>query len=225
MVAAGLSALEYGSDIGGSIRNPAAYCGVYGHKSTWCIVPKRGHSLADQARRRGRPVGDRPAGAQRRRSGAGAEAHRRPRPAQFARPAVQAAGAAEGAEGPARRRLAGPSRSRRWTTACRSASRPRRVRWPRPVRRWTSRRGRTSTPAHAHRVYSTLLQANLAARRADFADLVAARAQVARRRPQRACAGAARVHRQLQGGVRRQPAARSTCAGPGTTSSAASICC
>lgn len=46
MVAAGLSALEYGSDIGGSIRNPAAYCGVYGHKSTWCIVPKRGHTLA-----------------------------------------------------------------------------------------------------------------------------------------------------------------------------------
>ena len=46
MVAAGLSALEFGSDIGGSIRNPAAYCGVYGHKSTWGIVPKRGHSLA-----------------------------------------------------------------------------------------------------------------------------------------------------------------------------------
>jgi amidase len=46
MIAAGLSALEYGSDIGGSIRNPAAYCGVYGHKPTWCIVPKRGHSLA-----------------------------------------------------------------------------------------------------------------------------------------------------------------------------------
>lgn len=44
-VAAGLSALEFGSDIGGSIRNPAAYCGVYGHKPTWCIVPKRGHSL------------------------------------------------------------------------------------------------------------------------------------------------------------------------------------
>jgi amidase len=44
-VAAGLSALEYGSDIGGSIRNPAAYCGVYGLKPTWCIVPKRGHSL------------------------------------------------------------------------------------------------------------------------------------------------------------------------------------
>jgi amidase len=45
-MAAGLSGLEYGSDIGGSIRNPAAYCGVYGHKSTWGIVPKRGHQLA-----------------------------------------------------------------------------------------------------------------------------------------------------------------------------------
>ncbi len=46
-VAAGLSALEFGSDIGGSIRNPAAYNGVYGHKPTWCIVPKRGHTMLD----------------------------------------------------------------------------------------------------------------------------------------------------------------------------------
>ena len=45
-MAAGLAGLEYGSDIGGSIRAPAAYCGVYGHKSTWGIVPKRGHQLA-----------------------------------------------------------------------------------------------------------------------------------------------------------------------------------
>lgn len=45
-MAAGLAALEYGSDIGGSIRGPAAYCGVYGHKSSWGIVPKRGHQLA-----------------------------------------------------------------------------------------------------------------------------------------------------------------------------------
>lgn len=44
-MAAGLAGLEYGSDIGGSIRNPAAYCGVYGHKTTWGIVPKRGHQL------------------------------------------------------------------------------------------------------------------------------------------------------------------------------------
>lgn len=45
-LAAGFSALEYGSDIGGSIRNPAHYNGVYGHKPTWNLVPMRGHSLA-----------------------------------------------------------------------------------------------------------------------------------------------------------------------------------
>jgi len=42
-VAAGLTALEMGSDIGGSIRNPSHYCGVYGHKPSWGIVPDRGH--------------------------------------------------------------------------------------------------------------------------------------------------------------------------------------
>ena len=45
--AAGLSALEYGSDIGGSIRTPASYCGVYGHKPTYGIVPKRGQTTDD----------------------------------------------------------------------------------------------------------------------------------------------------------------------------------
>ena len=44
-LAAGLTALECGSDIGGSIRNPAHYCGVYGHKPTWSIVPPQGHAL------------------------------------------------------------------------------------------------------------------------------------------------------------------------------------
>ena len=44
-LAAGLTALESGSDIGGSIRNPAHYCGVYGHKPTYGIVPQQGHSL------------------------------------------------------------------------------------------------------------------------------------------------------------------------------------
>ncbi|MFP6641813.1 MAG: amidase family protein, partial [Myxococcota bacterium] len=44
-LAAGLCALESGSDIGGSIRNPAHFCGVYGHKPTWNIVPQQGHSL------------------------------------------------------------------------------------------------------------------------------------------------------------------------------------
>ncbi|MFN8037902.1 MAG: amidase family protein [Acidimicrobiales bacterium] len=42
-VAAGLTPLELGSDIGGSIRNPAHYNGVYGLKPTWGIVPSRGH--------------------------------------------------------------------------------------------------------------------------------------------------------------------------------------
>ena len=44
-LAAGFCALESGSDIGGSIRNPAHFCGVYGHKPTWNIVPQQGHSL------------------------------------------------------------------------------------------------------------------------------------------------------------------------------------
>ena len=43
-LAAGLTGLEAGSDIGGSIRNPAHYCGVYGHKATWGILPLRGHA-------------------------------------------------------------------------------------------------------------------------------------------------------------------------------------
>ncbi|HYM33932.1 MAG TPA: amidase family protein [Steroidobacteraceae bacterium] len=37
-LAAGLTGLELGSDIGGSIRNPAHYCGVFGHKSTYGLV-------------------------------------------------------------------------------------------------------------------------------------------------------------------------------------------
>lgn len=42
-LAAGLTGLELGSDIGGSIRNPAHYCGVYGHKPTFDLIPLRGH--------------------------------------------------------------------------------------------------------------------------------------------------------------------------------------
>ena len=40
-LAAGLCSLELGSDIGGSIRLPAAYTGIYGHKPTFGIVPRR----------------------------------------------------------------------------------------------------------------------------------------------------------------------------------------
>jgi amidase len=42
-VAAGLTAFELGSDIGGSIRIPAHFCGVYGHKPSYRCIPLRGH--------------------------------------------------------------------------------------------------------------------------------------------------------------------------------------
>lgn len=42
-VAAGLTPLEMGSDLGGSIRNPAHFNGVYGMKPSWGLVPNRGH--------------------------------------------------------------------------------------------------------------------------------------------------------------------------------------
>jgi amidase len=47
-LAAGLTALEAGSDIGSSIRNPAHFCGVFGHKPTWGIVPRHGQALPGQ---------------------------------------------------------------------------------------------------------------------------------------------------------------------------------
>jgi amidase len=42
-IAAGLAGLELGSDIGGSIRVPSSWCGIFGHKPSWGIVPERGH--------------------------------------------------------------------------------------------------------------------------------------------------------------------------------------
>src|SRR5690606_9382674 len=44
-LAAGLTGLELGSDIGASIRNPAHYCGVFGHKPTFELCPIEGHNL------------------------------------------------------------------------------------------------------------------------------------------------------------------------------------
>ena len=41
-MAAGLSFLEYGSDLVGSIRIPAGYCGVYGLKPSVGVVPLTG---------------------------------------------------------------------------------------------------------------------------------------------------------------------------------------
>lgn len=43
-LASGMVPLEFGSDIGGSIRFPSNFCGVWGHKPTWGIVPLKGHN-------------------------------------------------------------------------------------------------------------------------------------------------------------------------------------
>ena len=42
-VAAGMTAFELGSDIGGSIRTPAHFCGIYGHKASYGLISLRGH--------------------------------------------------------------------------------------------------------------------------------------------------------------------------------------
>jgi len=41
-LAAGLTPLEFGSDIGGSIRVPAAFCGIYGHRPSETAMPRSG---------------------------------------------------------------------------------------------------------------------------------------------------------------------------------------
>jgi amidase len=48
-LAAGLTGLEAGSDIGSSTRNPAHYCGVWGHKPSFGIVPPTGHATGERA--------------------------------------------------------------------------------------------------------------------------------------------------------------------------------
>jgi len=44
-LAAGMVALELGSDLYGSIRVPAHFCGVYGHKPSVGVLPTRGHDF------------------------------------------------------------------------------------------------------------------------------------------------------------------------------------
>src|SRR5262245_24731170 len=43
-LAAGFVPLELGSDIGGSLRAPAHFCGVFAHKPSQALVPIRGHT-------------------------------------------------------------------------------------------------------------------------------------------------------------------------------------
>jgi fatty acid amide hydrolase 2 len=43
IIAAGGSPFGIGSDVGGSIRIPAGFCGIYGHKPTHGLVPNTGH--------------------------------------------------------------------------------------------------------------------------------------------------------------------------------------
>jgi amidase len=55
-VAAGLSAFELASDLGGSVRWPAHACGVFGLKTTWNLVPTWGHVPPSPERRPPRNV-------------------------------------------------------------------------------------------------------------------------------------------------------------------------
>ena len=79
-LAAGFGPLSLGSDIGGSLRVPPNYCGVYGHKPTHGIIPTRGHAPpgAPGGAARHRSCGRRADGAQRFRSRAGTRHSGRP---------------------------------------------------------------------------------------------------------------------------------------------------
>jgi len=44
-LASGMVALEFGSDLFGSVRVPAHFCGVFGHKPSVGVLPTRGHDF------------------------------------------------------------------------------------------------------------------------------------------------------------------------------------
>lgn len=43
IVASGMVPCEVGTDIGGSVRVPAHFCGIWGHKPSWGLLSKHGH--------------------------------------------------------------------------------------------------------------------------------------------------------------------------------------
>lgn len=52
-VASGMVPCEFGTDIGGSVRVPAHFCGIWGHKPSWGVISKAGHDHPQMARRAG----------------------------------------------------------------------------------------------------------------------------------------------------------------------------
>jgi len=42
-VASGFTSFELGTDIGGSVRIPSSFCGIFGHKPSFGLVPQRGY--------------------------------------------------------------------------------------------------------------------------------------------------------------------------------------
>ena len=55
-VAAGLSPLEFGNDIGGSVRVPPAFCGIYGHRPSETALPRTGQTPDPSGRHLPNPV-------------------------------------------------------------------------------------------------------------------------------------------------------------------------
>ena len=52
-VASGMVPCDFGTDIGGSVRVPAHFCGVWGHKTTHGLIPKHGHDHPAMSRAEG----------------------------------------------------------------------------------------------------------------------------------------------------------------------------